>query len=224
MRPVEAGYNKEHTYVSHEAGCSANDPPHSDGGVVPRFDVRYGDESSWYSVVSMRTTMRVPVQAQEDTPLLFVGHGPSSDNAAAGDVPTGGGRSSGGPVDQYVGGRAFRWSAQVDASHILDLAPKPDGELVAGGGEFRERLLDVGSLEPHQDELPYWGLLQSPSLSPASPDLAAEPRTPFGAPPCTRPAKSLPPCSLPGRIGKTPLNTAIGLFAREFLNLPTLDH
>ena len=28
---------------------------------------------------------------------------------------------------------------------ILDLATKPDGELVAGGGEF-ERLLDVGSL------------------------------------------------------------------------------
>src|ERR1700726_4857825 len=83
---------------------------------------------------------------------------------AAGYVPTGGGRPSGAPVDQYVGGRAFGWSAQVDASHILDLATKPDGELVAGGGEFCERILDVGSLEPHQHEAPHRGLLQSPSL------------------------------------------------------------
>src|SRR5580700_11411573 len=86
------------------------------------------------------------------------------DRLAAGDVPTGGGRSSGGPVDQHVGGRAFGWSAQVDASQIVDLATKPGGELVAGGGEIRERLLDVGSLEPHQHEAPHRGLLQSPSL------------------------------------------------------------
>ena len=37
-----------------------------------------------------------------------------------------GGRSSGGPVDQHVGGRAFGRSAHVDASHILDLSKKPD--------------------------------------------------------------------------------------------------
>jgi hypothetical protein len=75
-----------------------------------------------------------------------------------------GGRASGGPVDQHVGGRAFGWIAQVDASQILDLAAKPDGELVTGGGEVRERLLDVGSLEPHQHEAPHRSLLQSPSL------------------------------------------------------------
>ena len=62
--------------------------------------------------------------------------------------PQGRGRSSGGPVDQYIGEGAFGWSAQIDASHILDLATKPDGELVVGGGEFRKRLLDVGSLKP----------------------------------------------------------------------------
>ena len=66
-----------------------------------------------------------------------------------------GGRAPGGPVDQHVGGRAFGWSAQVDASQILDLATKPDGELVTGGGEVRERLLDVGSLEPHRHEAPH---------------------------------------------------------------------
>src|ERR1019366_3820291 len=76
----------------------------------------------------------------------------------------GGGRSSGGPVDQYVGGRAFGWSAQVDASHILDLAKEPDAELVAGSGHIRERFLDVRSLEPHQHEAPHRSLLQGPSL------------------------------------------------------------
>src|SRR5450755_1819550 len=74
------------------------------------------------------------------------------------------GRSSGGPVDEYVGQRAFGWSAHVDASHILDLAKEPGAELVAGSGHIRKRLLDVRSLEPHHHEAPHRGLLQSPSL------------------------------------------------------------
>src|ERR1700722_4475031 len=74
------------------------------------------------------------------------------------------GRSSRGPVDQYVGQRAFGWSAHADASHILNLPKEPGAELVAGGGHIRERLLDVGSLEPHHHEAPHRGLLQGPSF------------------------------------------------------------
>ena len=122
------------------------------------------------------------------------------------------GRSSGGPVDQHVGGRAFGWSAQVDASQILDLATKPDGELVARAGEFRERLLDVGSLEPHQHEAPHRSRLQSPSLPGKSRPTRLS-SNPLRRSPMHAAAKSLPPCSLPGRIGNAPLNTAIGLFS-----------
>src|ERR1700722_6332066 len=80
-------------------------------------------------------------------------------------------RSSDGAVDEYVRGWAFGRGSQIDASQILDLVTKPDGEFVIGGGESREGLLDVGSLEPHQHEAPHRGLLQSPSL-PSNPILS----------------------------------------------------
>jgi hypothetical protein len=40
---------------------------------------------------------------------------------------------------------------------------EPNGELVAGGGELRERLLDVRSLEPHQPHL--YAVMFGPGLA-----------------------------------------------------------